>query len=199
MKIIFLTNNNDALNLAKWLIEFGESISIKNDKISKDNFQLYEYDFVISYGYRFIIKKDFIEKYDNRIINLHISYLPWNKGADPNLWSFLEDTPKGVTIHLIDEGIDTGKILLQKKIKFDEEKETLKTSYDKLNSEIQDLFIKNWERIRIGDFNPLDQRGSGTIHYKKDFEQIKHLLEPYGWDIPVKLLKQRYQKYLSIQ
>jgi methionyl-tRNA formyltransferase len=198
MKIIFLTNNNDALNLAKLLIEFGESISIKDDKISKDDFQLYEYDFVISYGYRFIIKKDFIEKYDNRIINLHISYLPWNKGADPNLWSFLENTPKGVTIHLIDEGIDTGKILFQKQIEFDEEKETLKSSYDKLNTEIQDLFIKNWARIKRGDFNPQDQRGSGTIHYKKDFEKIKHILEPYGWEISIKLIKERYKKYLSI-
>ena len=43
-----------------------------------------------------------------------MSYLPWNRGADPNFWSILEDTPKGVTIHIMDESIDTGDILYQK-------------------------------------------------------------------------------------
>jgi len=73
----------------------------------------------------------------NRAINLHPSLLPWNRGAHSNFWSFLEDTPKGVTIHIIDEGIDTGDILLQKKIKFDQSKETLRSSYGRLQQELQ--------------------------------------------------------------
>ena len=40
------------------------------------------------------------------IVNLHISYLPFNRGSHPNYWSFVENTPKGVSIHEIDEQIE---------------------------------------------------------------------------------------------
>ena len=48
------------------------------------------------------------------LINLHISYLPYNRGSYPNYWSFKENTPNGVSIHHIDDGIDTGPVLVQK-------------------------------------------------------------------------------------
>ncbi|MCL0081308.1 hypothetical protein M1N64_03665 [Peptococcaceae bacterium] len=49
-----------------------------------------------------------MDKFQGRAINLHISFLPWNRGADPNFWSFIENAPVGVSIHYLDEGIDTG-------------------------------------------------------------------------------------------
>ena len=48
------------------------------------------------------------------IVNLHKAYLPYNKGAHPNFWSFAENTPSGITIHVIDSGIDTGNIIYRK-------------------------------------------------------------------------------------
>ena len=45
-----------------------------------------------------------------------MSFLPYNRGSHPNFWSFIDDTPKGITIHEIDEGADTGNIVFQKKI-----------------------------------------------------------------------------------
>ena len=59
-------------------------------------------NFIISYNYRFIFKQEIVNYVKNNIINLNISLLPWNRGAYPNVWSFLEDAPKGVTIHIID-------------------------------------------------------------------------------------------------
>ena len=79
-------------------------------------------NYIISYGYDKIISKDVISEYKDSIINLHISYLPYNRGSHPNLWSHLENTPIGVAIHRIDEGIDTGPILLRKKIYIEIEK-----------------------------------------------------------------------------
>ena len=58
-----------------------------------------------------------LDQINYRAINLHISYLPWNRGADPNLWSAV-GMPKGVTIHYINDGFDTGDILFQKAILF---------------------------------------------------------------------------------
>ena len=80
------------------------------------------FDFGISYNYRHKINRPTIDYFDGKLINLHISYLPYNRGADPNLWSFIDDTPSGVTIHLIDEGLDTGPILIQKQPIFNNEK-----------------------------------------------------------------------------
>jgi methionyl-tRNA formyltransferase len=45
-----------------------------------------------------------------------LSYLPFNRGAHPNFWSFIEKTQAGVSIHKINKGIDTGNIILRKKI-----------------------------------------------------------------------------------
>ncbi len=44
-----------------------------------------------------------------------MGYLPFNRGAHPNFWSFMEKTPSGVTMHEINSGIDKGKIIVQKK------------------------------------------------------------------------------------
>ena len=46
--------------------------------------------------------------------NLHIGYLPYNRESIQTLGN-IENTPSGVTIHEIDKGIDTGKILFQKR------------------------------------------------------------------------------------
>ena len=74
---------------------------------SKNNF----FNFCISYRYHYILTPSIIHAFQNGLINMHISLLPWNRGSDPNLWSFLENTPKGVTIHHIDETLDTGAII----------------------------------------------------------------------------------------
>lgn len=146
------------------------------------------FDFAISYRYRKIIKKNIIEILNGRLINLHISLLPWNKGADPNLWSWLENTPKGVTIHKIDEGLDTGDILLQQQIFFDEEKETLRTSYSKLSHAIENLFIDNIDEILASSITAKQQEEKGTLHFSKDKIQYTDLYKKYGWDTPVKSL-----------
>jgi len=51
-----------------------------------------------------------------RVINTHPSYLPFNRGKYPYYWSIVEGTPFGVTIHLVERGIDTGPILWQEEI-----------------------------------------------------------------------------------
>ena len=73
----------------------------------------------ISFGYRHIITEKIIKKIKGPLINLHLSYLPYNRGAHPNFWSFVDNTPSGVSIVEIDKGIDTGPVIYKKKIKFD--------------------------------------------------------------------------------
>jgi methionyl-tRNA formyltransferase len=139
-------------------------------------------DFIISYGYRFKIDREVTEKFKGRAINLHISYLPWNRGADPNLWSFLEDTPKGVTIHYLDGNIDTGDIIGQERLEFNNDTDTLKTTYRRLSEQIETLFKTMWPKIREGNINSLPQL---TFHRVKDKDEYEQLLSE-GWNTRVK-------------
>lgn len=166
----------------------GCRVSELASPINVDYLKVNKIDFLVSYGYRHIIQKPVIEHMQGSIINLHISLLPWNRGADPNLWSFLEDTPKGVTIHYVDRGLDTGDIIAQKELFFDEEYETLATTYEKLSEAIVELFRQYWPKIMDGQVQRLKQPVSGSSHRLEDKRRFEHLLAERGWNTPVKEL-----------
>ena len=166
MKILFL-GGNLAKDLADWLTSQGEEVIYREDKLITDDVKELSPDFIISYNYKYIISKEIIDFVNGKAINLHISYLPFNKGSHPNIWSFLEDTPKGVAIHHIDEGIDTGDIIIRKEVFIDEDKETLKTSYEILHREIQTLFKENWNKIKNSEITTITQVGGGGTTSEK--------------------------------
>ena len=69
-------------------------------------------------GFMQILSKNFINKWQNRIINIHPSYLPKNKGLNPQKQVLDEKSSySGCTVHFVNEKIDDGKIILQEKIK----------------------------------------------------------------------------------
>ena len=69
-------------------------------------------------GFMQILSKKFLNKWQNRIINIHPSYLPKNKGLNPQKQVLDEKSSyTGCTVHFVNEKIDDGKIILQEKIK----------------------------------------------------------------------------------
>jgi methionyl-tRNA formyltransferase len=143
------------------------------------------YDFIVSYRYRHIIPSAIISLFPDRILNLHISLLPWNRGADPNLWSFLEDTVKGVTIHYVDAGLDTGDILVNKELSFGSlGGQTLATTYEVLNRQLLELFGQIWPELVKGNAPKHPQPRGGSYHRSADKYPYVHLLHR-GWDTPV--------------
>lgn len=134
-------------------------------------------DHIISYRYRYLFTEDIIKEYP-KIVNIHISVLPWNRGADPNFWSFYDNTPHGVTIHYIDKGIDTGPIIAQKILTFDNEM-TLRETYEILYITGWTLLFNNIKGIMDETIKPIKQ-----THYRKDaYEMINSLSQ--GWDTKV--------------
>lgn len=105
-----------------------------------------EYDWLLNIWGHEIFKKDFLKKFKNNL-NLHPSYLPFNKGRDPYYFSIINQTPIGVTIHEMDEKVDNGKYYVRKKIKFNFPY-TAGEVFDNCLISIRDLFIKKWTKIR---------------------------------------------------
>ena len=190
--MILLLSNNDNVKLLKDKLDKDYEVVLYHDKITPDYIQELNPEIVISYNYSHIVKEDVIDLLGDRIINLHCSLLPWNKGASPNIWSFIEDSPKGVTIHVLEKGLDTGRLLLQEEVSFDEDKETLATSYNKLQETIVDLLVSNFEDILAGNIVPVEQKGEGSYHRTSD---LKALLN--GKEIDYNMTITEFKKFLS--
>ncbi|BFG75054.1 hypothetical protein PTKU46_30870 [Paraburkholderia terrae] len=188
-----MTSGDTARPLADWLGQ-REALTVRETPVSAQEIAALAPDLIVSHSYPHILKRDVLAAAPDRFINLHISLLPYNRGADPNLWSFLDETPKGVSIHLIDEGIDTGALLLQREVSFDEDSETLGSSYAKLQQTIGELFMENWSSLRDGRIAPRAQSGAGTFHRASEFAALKDsLLGNDGWNVPIPVLRQRYR------
>lgn len=100
----------------------------------------------IIFTFSIIIKKSIIESFKYGIINFHPALLPKHRGLDPLFWAiYNEDKISGITFHLIDEKIDRGKILFQKKyqIKENETVDSLKTALINMGIEEIIYFFKN--------------------------------------------------------
>ncbi|HWH94964.1 MAG TPA: formyltransferase family protein [Baekduia sp.] len=142
-----------------------------------------EPQWVVSHGYRRILRRDVLDVLPDRIINLHIALLPYNRGADPTLWSVLEDTPAGVSIHHVDEGVDTGDVIAQRDVALTAG-DTLATAYARLQEAMAALFVQTWPAIADGIAPRWPQPAGGTAHRVADRAAVEHLLTE-GWDTPV--------------
>ncbi len=194
MIILFLGYKNSSL--ISFLREDANVVIHREEKINLEYVVSNNIDRIISYGYWPIIKEPILTAYAGRIINLHISYLPWNRGTSPNFWSVIDDTPKGVTIHLIDKGIDTGDILVQQEVEISEDI-TLRESYDKLQETIQELFKKNWQGLKFQTIVPRRQEGKGSYHQLRDKDiYIKEISETW-LDLKISELKKYVHRKIN--
>ena len=188
--VLFLTNNSNTLPLLTWI---GERTNVCHYSGALTLSMLHRLNprIVVSFNYAYIIKEDILDLLTGRIVNLHISYLPWNRGSSPNVWSFVDDTPKGVTIHVLERGLDTGAIIAQRAIAFDEREDTLATSYQKLMDAIIALFKEHWGRILSGNYEAKSQQGEGSYHTKKDLEMFLAGRQ-LAWDMTITEFKEKF-------
>jgi methionyl-tRNA formyltransferase len=147
-------------------------------------------DLILSFGFRKIISEKFIKIIKKPIFNIHLSYLPFNRGAHPNFWSFIENTQAGVSIHKINKGIDTGNIILRKKINFNinlNKFSTFKKTYNYLFLEAEQLFKMNFNKIYNKKFKIILNNRKGTFHYKKELPKWMK-----NWNMNISLAKKKY-------
>ncbi len=126
----------------------------------------------VLFGY--ILKPELLNLFPRRVVNLHPSLLPYNRGAYPNVWSIIERTPAGTSLHYLDEGVDTGELIAQKEVEV-EPVDTGETLYRKLERAALDLFRETWPRIANGSAVAHPQRLGGTCHHARDVQEIDEI------------------------
>jgi len=86
----------------------------------------------------------------------------------------MNQTKAGVTIHIMDENIDTGNIVKQIEVdySFDDTAESL---YKKLEKAQLELFKETWPNIRDGNIEAFPQKGKPSYHVKKDFMLLRRI------------------------
>ena len=114
-------------------------------------------DLVLLIGYMRILSPHFIRQYKNRIMNVHPSLLPaFAGGMDLNVHKLAIDQGvkiTGCTLHFVDEGTDTGPIILQESVKVKEDdtpeslKERVQEAEQKIIVEAVRLFQKNQLKV----------------------------------------------------
>ncbi len=143
-------------------------VPLQPERVKKEPFQenLKELrpDLFIVVAFGQILPKSLLKIPRYGAVNVHASLLPKYRGAAPIAWAILKgEKMTGVTTMMMDEGMDTGDILLQAEIPI-EEKETSETLHEKLSALGAQLLIETLEKMKRGNVRPLPQDHSKTTY-----------------------------------
>lgn len=178
MKILCLYNNECAIELFRWMEKEGHETYLSAARLDVNWCKEKRFDLAVSYTYRHIITEDALDAFHHNVVNLHNSYLPWNRGADPNIWSVIDDTPRGVSLHYVNSKLDKGDIIAQK-LTVMEAGETLRSSYVKLDKEAKSLFKEAFRYYKYWPQMRKKAMGKGSYHSLADAADIKECIDTY--------------------
>ncbi len=158
---VVISNNKDAFGLKR-----ARNHNIKNlcidhkdyeDRESDDQklmetIEQENVDFIVLAGFMRILGSDFVKNFPNKIINIHPSLLPKYPGLNTHK-KVLENKDKehGVTVHLVDEGLDSGPIIgfIKILVEDDEKENDLENKIHKIEHFIYPKILSEFQEGRI--------------------------------------------------
>ena len=158
---VVISNNKDAFGLKR-----ARNHNIKNLCINHKDFadrESYDQklmetieqenvDFIVLAGFMRILGSDFVKNFPNKIINIHPSLLPKYPGLNTHK-KVLENKDKehGVTVHLVDEGLDSGPIIgfIKILVEDDEKEKDLENKIHKIEHYIYPKILSEFQESRI--------------------------------------------------
>jgi len=175
MKIVFLGLNDTGEKVLDYLKGLNQDeIHLLTQKNEIERILKMQPDIILSVGFRHIIPQEILNLPPLGAINFHKSLLPLNRGANPVFWTILEGTQAGVSIHFMDQGIDTGPIIAQAEIE-PEFSDNAKTLYGKLDSLQIKLFKEHWPKIRNGSIKSTPQTKIKSYHQIEDLKRMRKI------------------------
>ncbi|MCR4658641.1 MAG: methionyl-tRNA formyltransferase [Lachnospiraceae bacterium] len=174
-------------------IEVFQPHRIKDEE-SVSKLKEYDADIFIVAAYGQILSKEILDMPRYGCINVHASLLPKYRGAAPIQWAVINgDRKTGITIMQMDEGLDTGDILLQKEIGINDD-ETGESLFERLMILGEEAVIEALKLIEEGKTDPVKQdsalssyapmlsKETGLIDFSKDACTIERLVRGlYPW------------------
>lgn len=151
--------------------------SLKDEAIV-DIFNTLNPDIIVVAAYGKILPKKILQSAKFGCINVHASVLPKYRGAAPIQWAVINgESETGVTIMQMDEGLDTGDILLVKKTPIGED-ETSQMLFERLSDIGAQALLQALEMIENGAVIPVKQADDGATYAEK----ITKALSPIDWN-----------------
>jgi methionyl-tRNA formyltransferase len=131
-----------------------------------ETLRAYNPDVIVVVAFGQIIPLSILQMPKFGCVNIHGSLLPKYRGAAPIQWAVLDgEKETGITTILMDEGIDTGDILLKKTIKIDTD-ETSGSLFDKLMALGAETILETLDELEKGNLTPTKQGESPTAYAK---------------------------------
>ncbi len=164
---VVFTNNPDA-----YAIERAKKQNIQVEIIDHKNYKTreeyekhiidvldpYKLNLIVLAGFMRILSTVFVRAYKNKIVNIHPALLPSFPGINA-VRQALEYGVKymGVTVHFVDEGVDTGPIILQSVVEIEDE-DTEDTLLEKIHEVEHRIYPKAIELISSGEIEVIGRR-----------------------------------------
>ena len=146
-------------------IKVYQPLKVRDEEFVK-TLRAYNPDVIVVVAFGQIIPLSILKMPKFGCVNIHGSLLPKYRGAAPIQWAVLDgEKETGITTILMDEGIDTGDILLKKTIKIDTD-ETSGSLFDKLMALGAETILETLDELEKGNLTPTKQGESPTAYAK---------------------------------
>jgi len=199
---------------------FAESLNIpvlqppkiKNNEEFLEELKSHSPELICVTAYGKILPKDVLDLPPNGCINVHASILPKYRGAAPINWSIINGEARtGVTTMLMDEGMDTGDVLLieETAIEYNDTSESLSNRLSRIGAE---LLLKTINKLISGSLKPIKQNDSeaslapmlkkehGEIDWSKSSKEIRNLVRGLlPWPVAFTHLDKRMFKIFNVE
>lgn len=149
--------------------------SFKEDDHLKEFIDL-KPDYIITVYWAWILKKEILDSAVKGTINFHPALLPKNRGWYPHVHSIIDESPLGVTLHAMDETVDSGPIWTQKEVQL-LPYDTADKIYYRLQDEIVKLFCETWPKIKGNQLVPKPQDETFAVYHKKSEVSVMDEIE----------------------
>lgn len=131
-----------------------------NSEETVSHIKIFQPDIIVCAYFNQILKKGVCEIPKLNCVNIHLALSQKYRGLNSYFWVLVNnETESGVTLHEIDEGIDTGKVIAQRTVKI-EDSDTAIGLFIKLAQEGAELFLSSLNDIAQGKFTINDTSGS---------------------------------------
>ena len=135
---------------------------------------LNEANLAVSALFGHMIPSKVVKKFRSNIINLHPSLLPLGRGADPIPWAIIENEKQGVSIHIVEDKLDSGRIISQSEISVVNSM-TAGEIYELAMDELLTLF-KEFIAFWPGQMDSEAQEGKSSYHRACELQTLRDQL-----------------------